>query len=54
MEKIVFVNGQAPALNASNLNQLQENIEDAIDDVITDGTELPQTAEDGSIFLLHD
>lgn len=27
MEKINFVNGQAPALNATNLNQMQDNIE---------------------------
>lgn len=30
MEKINFVNGQAPALNATNLNQMQTNIEQAI------------------------
>lgn len=30
MEKINFKNGQAPALNATNLNQLQTNIENAI------------------------
>lgn len=54
MEKITFVNGQAPALNATNLNQLQENVEDAIEAVITSGTELPQTAEDGTIFLLYE
>ena len=54
MQKITFVNGQAPALNATNLNQLQENIEDAIDEVITTGTELPATAEDGTIFLLYE
>jgi hypothetical protein len=30
MEKINFVNGSAPALNATNLNQLQKNIEEAL------------------------
>lgn len=32
MEKINFINGQAPAINATNLNQLQTNVEKAIDD----------------------
>lgn len=31
MEKINFVNGQEPALNGTNLNLLQDNIEEAID-----------------------
>lgn len=30
MQKINFVNNQAPALNADNLNQLQTNVENAI------------------------
>lgn len=30
MKKIVFVNGQEPALNSTNLNQLQDNVEAAI------------------------
>ena len=30
MEKINFVNGQAPALNGTNLNQMQTNFENAI------------------------
>lgn len=30
LKKIDFVNGQAPALNAENLNQLQTNVEEAI------------------------
>lgn len=30
MEKINFVNGAAPALNANNLNQIQDNIENAL------------------------
>ena len=30
MEKINFTNGKAPALNGTNLNQLQDNIEEAI------------------------
>lgn len=38
MEKINFKNGQAPALNATNLNQLQTNIENAINSVVESGT----------------
>ena len=30
MEKINFINNQAPALNATNLNQLQTNIENEL------------------------
>ena len=33
MNKITFVNGQAPALNAYNLNLLQSNVEQAINDI---------------------
>lgn len=32
MEKINFVNNTTPALNATNLNKLQDNVEDAIDE----------------------
>lgn len=53
MIKITFVNGQAPALNATNLNQLQENVEDAIEGLILSGTSLPATADEGQIFLLY-
>lgn len=56
MERIVFVNNQAPALNQSTLNQLQDNIEEAIDekqDEIQSGTTLPATAVEGQIFLLY-
>lgn len=35
MEKINFINNQQPALNATNLNQLQDNVEDAISQVGT-------------------
>ena len=38
MEKINFKNGQAPALNATNLNQLQTNIENAINSVVESGS----------------
>ena len=34
MEKINFVNGQAPAINGTNLNQLQTNVEEAIEDAM--------------------
>lgn len=33
MEKIDFINNQQPALNATNLNKLQDNTEDAIQEV---------------------
>ena len=33
MNKINFTNGQAPAINATNLNQLQTNVENAINEV---------------------
>lgn len=32
MEKINFVNNSQPALNGTNLNKLQDNVEDAIED----------------------
>lgn len=35
MEKINFVNGSAPALNATNLNQMQTNLENAITEMQT-------------------
>ena len=38
MEKINFINNQAPALNATNLNQLQTNIETAINEVVESGS----------------
>ena len=34
MEKINFTNGQAPAINGSNLNQLQTNVEEAINEIV--------------------
>ena len=34
MEKIIFANDQEPALNDVNLNQLQTNIENAIDEKV--------------------
>ncbi len=36
MEKINFINNQQPAINDTNLNKLQDNVEDAIGDVQTD------------------
>ena len=56
MERIVFVNNQAPALNATNLNKLQDNVEEALDEkqgIITSGTTLPEIGEEGQIFLLY-
>lgn len=37
MTKITFVNGTTPAVNATNLNQMQTNIENAINGVVTKG-----------------
>ncbi len=42
MEKINFVNNQAPAISASNLNQLQANVEGAINGVVESGTWIPR------------
>lgn len=56
MERIVFVNNQAPALNQTNLNALQDNIEEAINekqDEIQSGTSLPINVVEGQIFLLY-
>ena len=36
MEKINFINQSTPALNATNLNKLQDNVEDAIEEVQSD------------------
>lgn len=49
MEKINFKNGQAPALNATNLNQLQTNIENAINGVVESGSN-----DDGSWIKYSD
>lgn len=38
MNKISFINGQAPALNANNLNLLQTNVENAIDEAVDEAT----------------
>ena len=48
--KIVFVNGSAPALNADNLNHMDEGIERATDGAIALETEIA-TARDDSADL---
>ena len=48
--KIVFVNGSAPALNADNLNHMDEGIEQATDGAIALETEIT-TARGGSNSL---
>lgn len=48
--KIVFVNGSAPALNADNLNHMDEGIEQATDGAIALETEIA-TARGGSNSL---
>lgn len=35
MEKVNFINGQAPAINGTNLNQLQTNVENEFGDLST-------------------
>lgn len=34
MDKITFINGQEPAINGSNLNKIQDNVENAIIEMI--------------------
>lgn len=46
MEKINFTNGQEPALNGTNLNQLQTNVENAIAEVETAITEVETSAKE--------
>ncbi len=46
MEKINFKNGQAPYINDTNLNQLQENIEEAIDSK----SSLPEGGSTGQVL----
>lgn len=38
MEKINFVNGQSPYISATNLNNLQDNVENAINGIIESGS----------------
>lgn len=52
MKKINFVNNDAPYLSAENLNQMQDNIEEAIDKKIENGAycqTLVTTATNGII-----
>lgn len=56
MRRIEFVNNQAPAINQTNLNGLQDNIEEALEekqDLIVSGTSLPEEVVEGQIFLLY-
>lgn len=58
MEKINFINQSTPALNATNLNKLQDNVEDAIDEVqsdtntklSTDNVKTAQTSSDTDTY----
>ena len=38
MEKINFVNGKSPYISATNLNNLQDNVENAINGIIESGS----------------
>ena len=54
MNKINFVNNQAPALNATNLNKMQDNMEEEINNINDildeDTTEETQVQIDNMIF----
>lgn len=52
MDKINFINGQAPALSDVNLNQLQTNVENAINGVANSVTALKTTLEGKNIFTI--
>ena len=58
MKKINFTNGQAPALNGTNLNQLQTNTEDAINELNMNITKnvllFDGVAGKGEILTLND
>lgn len=38
MNKINFVNGQAPYINGTNPNKMQDNIENAINEIVESGS----------------
>ena len=50
MEKINFVNNTTPALNATNLNKLQQNVEDDIGDL----SELNTTSKDNIVNAINE
>lgn len=50
MEKINFVNDTTPALNATNLNKLQQNVEDDIGDL----TELETSAKNNLVEAINE
>ena len=54
MEKITFVNNQAPALNATNLNLLQDNVEEAIEDVKEQANSYASSTNVGGIKIRLD
>lgn len=45
MDKITFKNGQAPYINDTNLNQMQDNIENAIEDRAVKNTKSTLTVD---------
>lgn len=53
MEKINFINGQAPALNSTNLNQLQTNVENAINGVDTKAGNLEDLSTNDTSNLVN-
>lgn len=50
MEKINFINQSTPALNATNLNKLQDNVEDAIDEINVPSPETTYTESDTKTY----
>ncbi len=52
MEKINFKNGQAPAINGTNLNQLQINVEKAINTLSENKLDKTQIASDTVLGLI--
>lgn len=50
MEKIDFINNQQPALNATNLNKLQQNVEDDIGDL----TQLETSAKNNLVEAINE
>lgn len=54
MEKINFINGKQPAINATNLNKLQTNVEKAITEVTPKSTKMTiseDTAKGANVTL---
>ena len=53
METINFVNNSQPYINADNLNEIQDNVENAIADAVTDVNENIDTAKQEVLDLFN-